>query len=89
MIKISEKKLEDVTGGMETDFGGWKKVKANVTYSFLPLRSQTCCDDKNVIAQIQDGEAFRVNDDIWQGEYVRASFEGLEGWVNADYLLWY
>lgn len=87
MDQLDLNQLAGVAGGSVESNGSWKKVTASVTRGALALRTKACYDD-NVIAQVLNGETFQVNDDKWQGSYVWASVQGLEGWINADYLLW-
>ena len=81
--------LEQVTGGNDgMERGTWKDVTASVSSGYLALRNYPSYDDANEIAQIQNGEAFRAYSGKWSGSYVWAYARGMEGWVNADYIIW-
>ena len=42
-------------------------------------------DDRNIIAQIQNGTVFQIMKKRRHGDYVWAYFNGMEGWVNKKY----
>lgn len=79
---------EDVSGGCDGLEGSWRIVKPRTARDFLALRSHPICDDSNIISGIQKGEFFRVFSGKWSGCYVWACANGLEGWVNANYIVW-
>lgn len=85
--KLNEQDLDNVAGGIGgPGEPGWKWVLANVNTGYLALRSHPAYDFRNEIAKIVNGTAFQIKPDQISGDYVYAYFNGLRGWVNANYI---
>ena len=86
MKNLTPEDLENVAGGND---GArpmqWHRVIANVKTGYLALRSYPSYDDSNIIARIENGVSFLVSYDRTSGEYVWASYNGMDGWVNKKY----
>ena len=79
---------EYVSGGCDDQEGSWRIVKPRTSGGLLALRNHPTNDPSNIISGIQKGEYFRVYSGKWSGCYVWACVNGLEGWVNANYIIW-
>ena len=79
---------EDVSKGSDDLEGSWRIVKPRTASGLLALRNHPTSDDSNVISEIQNEEYFRVFSGKWSGCYVWACVNGVEGWVNANYIVW-
>ena len=79
---------EDVPDGCDGLEGSWRFVKPRAASGFLALRKHPTCDASNIISEIQNEEIFRVFSGKWSGCYVWACANGLEGWVNANDIVW-
>ena len=88
MKELGKQELRKVVGGNEGVDGSWKEVRATIASGFLALRSAPCYDDGNIIAELQNGEHFKVCDSRWNGCYIWACAHGREGWVHGDYIIW-
>ena len=64
----------------------WATV-GNVT-NYLALRSQASYSDSNEIAKLMKGTQFEVKPGKTQGSYVWARYNGIEGWVNSQYVIY-
>ena len=79
---------EDVPGGCDGLEDSWRFVKPRTASGFLALRNHPTSDASNIISEIQNEEIFRVFSGKWSGCYVWACANGLEGWVNANDIVW-
>lgn len=79
---------EDAPDGCDGLEGAWRLVKPRTTSGFLALRNHPASDASNIISEIQNEEIFCVFSGKWSGCYVWACANGLEGWVNANDIVW-
>ena len=87
--EIKLENLENVSGGNDGMGNGyWCDVAASVSTGYLALRNYPSYDERNEIAAIQNGEAFRVFTGKRSGDYIWAYARGLEGWVNENYIVY-
>ena len=87
--KMNVENLENVSGGKVIWQDSWRDVCASVATGYLALRNYPSYDERNEIAAIQNGEAFRVFTGRRNGDYIWAYARGLEGWVNENYVIYY
>ena len=88
--KINVENLENVAGGNDgMRYGSWQDVRASVATGYLALRNYPSYDERNEIAAIQNGEAFRVFTGRRNGDYIWAFARGMEGWVNENYVVYF
>ena len=88
--KMNVENLENVAGGNDgIPSGYWRDVRASVATGYLALRNYPSYDERNEIAAIQNGEAFRVFTERRSGDYIWAYARGMEGWVNGNYVIYY
>ena len=88
--KINLENLENAAGGNDgMGRGGWTQVIASVATGYLALRNYPSYDERNEIAEIQNGEAFLVLTSKRSGDYIWAYAKGVEGWVNGNYIIFF
>lgn len=87
MERINELDLNEVSGGSDI-YGdnGWRPATPCVRTGYLAIRRQPTYDDSNELGAIYNGEIFNVNMNKWNKNYIWASYNGTQGWVNSDYL---
>ena len=83
--KLNDAELDNVSGGNDGHEPTWSWVSASVERGYLALRNAPEWDDRNIIAQIQNGTVFQIMKKRRHGDYVWAYFNGMEGWVNKKY----
>ncbi len=86
MEKIKNDELNTVNGGNDGFTNpNWRTAFCCVESGYLAIRSYASYDDSNELASINQGEVFSVDTSRWSGSYVWANYNGIQGWVNADF----
>lgn len=87
MKKMNDAELNEVNGGNDgMSSTNWLTAVPNVESGYLALRSRPSYNEANEIAEIYPGSYFSVNTFRWNGSYVWARYNGIQGWVNADFI---
>lgn len=66
----------------------WKPVRCSVQSGYLALRSHPSYNYNNELCAIYNGTNFVAASNIYSGSYVWARYNGIEGWVNSNYIIW-
>lgn len=66
----------------------WRPVRCSVQSGYLALRSHPSYNYNNELCAIYNGENFVAASNITSGAYVWARYNGYEGWVNSNYIIW-
>ena len=85
--KLSPEELKQVAGGA----GGaaqaqWKWVTVTGTKNYLAIRRIPEYDYYNELGKLHNGDRLQVRPDITSGDYIWATANKLEVWVNAKYV---
>ena len=87
MQKLNPDELEQVAGGKS---GGtqalWKWVTVVGTKNYLAIRRIPEYDYYNEIGKLYNGDRLQIRPDIVSGDYVWATANKIEGWVNGKYV---